>query len=71
MGRNIRNVNLQILNRLKEYVDEEDRFRIRSDISHRFFFSENVYKIVEKIEVAQLEDFTKTNIVCLKYEDTF
>ena len=71
MGRNIRNVNLQILNRLKEYVDEEDRFRIRSDISHRFFFSENVYKIVEKIEVAQMEDFTKTNIVCLKYEDTF
>lgn len=71
MGRNMRNVNIQILQRLKEYVAEEDRFRIRNNIPHRIFFSENVYKIVEKIEVVQLEDFTKTNIVILKFEDTF
>lgn len=67
----MRNVNTQILQRLEEYVAEEDRFRIRNNIPHRFFFSENVYKIVEKIEVVQVDNFEKTNIVILKYEDMF
>lgn len=67
----MRNVNTQILQLLEECIAEEDRFRIRNNIPHRFFFSENVYKIVEKIEVLQVDDFTNTNIIILKFEDTF
>lgn len=70
MGRCMRKVNEELLSRMKEYVSDEDRFRDKG-LTHKVFLSENVYQVLEKLEIFQSSDFKDERLSLLKYDGVY